>query len=206
MSKCSIKKEGNLYETRVPENGPFKAHVEKNCRDDNEFSVHSSTYESNVKPSDPVALRKQLEQATLQENGQQNGQPGILQGIFNSVFRGPQRNNRIRSAEEPSKTMQVRKEREPLEEQRWPLPTFENDDGNNDDEFFGKHVHTTSREIDGGRKKRVSTKKHPHVRKTSTKNANVKKPMSTKKKSSHMVRKSAKKVSIKKPMRKSLKK
>lgn len=87
MSRCTKHKSGNIFESNLPDRGPYEGSVEKICHDEEgqSYSKQFSSYSSNVKPTDPRAVARSLEQSSSNDRGIL----GNMANVFKTVFGAP---------------------------------------------------------------------------------------------------------------------
>lgn len=184
MSHCTQQKQGNIFNSTLPDHGPYSGSVEKVCKDDDggrsSYSRQYSSYSSNVKPENPQEVARALE-------NQGASKPGILGNIFKSVF-GKSSSSSVSSQSQsqlPSSSSSLQSHpKYNIQEQNWPTPNIEVDDGSDD----GNGESDEHRQSGGVRSKQRTTKPVNKQRKS----------RSIKRRKSSIHRRSIKKRSIKK--------
>jgi len=84
MSHCSSQRLGNLFDSKLPDSGPYTASIERTCRDKDgtSFSKQYSSYMSSVKPENPRAVTESLESKTPSNQGIFGNMANVLKNVF----------------------------------------------------------------------------------------------------------------------------
>lgn len=127
MSNCTQTRRGNLYESKLPPSGTYNASVERVCQDEESFSKQYSSFTSNVRPDNPQAITRSLEQDTRKEQGLL----GNMANMLRSVLGGPSQSSQSAPPQQQSRITELDDNRNlptfNLHQQDWPTPQFEED-------------------------------------------------------------------------------
>ena len=121
MAHCSQTRKGNLYESQLPQSGPYNASVEKVCKDDESFSRQYSSFHSNVRPENPQAITRSLEQ---QQQG--NSKPGLFGQLLRTVLGTPNNTQQVANNSNHNNGSTGNNNNDfVLQDQDWPNPQIE---------------------------------------------------------------------------------
>jgi len=121
MAYCSQTRKGNLYESQLPQSGPYNASIEKVCKDDESFSRQYSSFHSNVRPENPQAITRSLEQ---QQQG--NSKPGLFGQLLRTVLGTPNNTQQVANNNNNNNGTSTGNNNDfVLQDQDWPNPQIE---------------------------------------------------------------------------------